>query len=71
MRLIEKWEAWGTEKARQGIRTGDLLLSELPKVVHLSLIGCATAVPKEQPLQRLAPLQFILEPKHIVLVGEL
>lgn len=28
-------------------------------------------MPKEQPLQRLAPLQFILEPKHIILIRKL
>lgn len=60
--------AW---RKQDSVRTGDLLLSELPKVVHLPLIGCATAMPKEQPLQRLAPLQLILEPKHIIFIGEL
>ena len=28
-------------------------------------------MPKEQPLQRLAPLQLILEPKHIILIRKL
>ena len=28
-------------------------------------------MPEEQPLQRLAPLQLILEPKHIILIREL
>lgn len=40
-------------------------------MVHLPLVRRPTAMPKEQPLQRLAPLQFILEPKHIVLIGKL
>ena len=31
----------------------------------------STPMPKEQPLQRLAPLQLILEPKHIVLIRKL
>lgn len=28
-------------------------------------------MPKEQPLQRLAPLQLILKPKHIILIRKL
>lgn len=59
------------ENARQGIRTWDFLLSKLPKMVHLALIRRPTPMPKEQPLQCLAPLKFILEPKHIVLIRKL
>ena len=59
------------ENEKQGIRTRDLFLSKLPKMVHLTLVRRPTAMPKEQPLQRLASLQFILKPKHIIFIGEL
>lgn len=59
------------QNAKQGIRTRDLLLSKLGKMVHLALVRRPTPMPKEQPLQCLAPLQFILEPKYIILIREL
>ena len=40
-------------------------------MIHLPLIGRAAAMPKEQPLQALAPLQLIFEAKDVLLVREL
>ena len=59
------------ENARQGIRTWDLFLSKLPKMVCLALIRRPAPMPKEQPLQCLTPLKFILEPKYIILIRKL
>lgn len=59
-------EVWSLQE-----HTGYLLLGKLSKVVDLPLIRRAATVPKEQPLQRLAPLHLILEPKNVVLVRKL
>lgn len=40
-------------------------------MVDLALVRGSTAVPEESPLQRLVPLEFVLEPEAILLVREL
>ena len=59
------------EIVRIGIRTRNLLLRKLGEMIRLPLVRRTAPMPKEQPLQRLTPLQLILEPKHVVLVRKL
>lgn len=40
-------------------------------MVGLALIGSTAAVPKEQPLQALVALEFVGEPKLVLLVSHL
>lgn len=51
--------------------TFNLLWRRSRKMVRLSLVRRATAVPEKGPLQRLVALQLVLEPKRVVLVVEL
>ena len=40
-------------------------------MIDLALIRRPRAMPEEQPLQRLAPLELILEAEHVILIREL
>jgi hypothetical protein len=60
----------GVGKVGDVRRTFNLLRRRPREMIHLALIRRAAAMPKEQPLQALVPLQLVLEPEPVLLVRE-